>query len=104
MKPVTHWMASWALALPASFGAQACGVCLEDKVAAAYDHATVARALKSGRVMVFAEVAGEGDIHRRVLAVRAAAARVKGVDASSVRAAESPAVVSFALDASQRSP
>jgi hypothetical protein len=34
--------------------AMACGVCLEDKVAATYDYALVQRALAQQRVVVFA--------------------------------------------------
>jgi hypothetical protein len=84
--------------------AQACGVCIDDKVAAAYDHAVVTRAADRGLVVVFAEVRGHGAAAQFVPAARRAAARVKGVVAASVRSAEAPAALSFALDTRVRSP
>ena len=84
--------------------ATACGVCIEDKVATAYDHALANRALASGRVVVFAEVMGEGDPHARVRSARAAAAKVPGVDRASIRSNDAPAVISFALDPRARAP
>jgi hypothetical protein len=96
-------LAGAALALAAG-GAQACGVCIDDKVAAAYDHAIVSRALERGQVVVFAEVRGRGTAADFVGAARRAAARVPGVAKASVRAAEAPAALSFALDARVRSP
>ena len=83
-----------ALAAPAAL---ACGVCIEDKVAAAYDHAVVTRAVDRGWVVVFAEVKGAGD-------AAAAARRLGGVDASSVRVSQQPGSLSFALDPRRRSP
>ncbi len=82
----------------------ACGVCIDDKVAAAYDHDVVTRATDRGQVVVFAEVSGPGAAADFVPAARRAAARVPGVIAASVRAAEAPAALSFALDARVRSP
>jgi hypothetical protein len=92
-----------ALALFAP-GAFACGVCLEDKVAAAYDHAAVQQALGRGEVVVFAEVRGRGAPKDLVAAAREAAKRVPGVSAQSVRAAEAPAAISFAVKPASRSP
>jgi GNAT superfamily N-acetyltransferase len=93
--------AAFALFGPAAY---ACGVCIEDKVAAAYDHATVQEARARGEVVVFAEVRGRGTAAKFVAAAREAARRVPGVPAKSVRAAEAPASLSFALDARSRSP
>lgn len=93
--------AAWTLA---AASAQACGVCIDDKVAAAYDHEVVMRATDRGQVVVFAEVRGRGAAADFVPAARRAAARVRGVVAASVRAAEAPAALSFALDARVRSP
>jgi hypothetical protein len=81
-----------------------CGICIEDKVATAYDHALTTRAIASGRVVVFAEVTGQGDPHARVLSARAAAANVPGVDGASIRSNDAPAVLSFVLDTRTRSP
>lgn len=93
--------AAWTFAPVA---AQACGVCIDDKVAAAYDHEVVTRAADRGQVVVFAEVSGRGTAADFVGAARRAAARVSGVVAASVRSAEAPAALSFALDARVRSP
>jgi len=75
----------------------ACGVCLEDKVAATYDHALVERALRNGRVVVFAEPRAPVD-ERRLKSFAAAAARAPGVDAATVKTSAAPATVSFVLD------
>lgn len=87
-----------ALALSTG-AASACGVCVEDKVAAAYDHAVVSRAAERGQLVVFAEPEGGGGeasaVARRIAA---AAARVRGVDRASIRTSPAPAAVSFALD------
>ena len=79
---------------------QACGVCNEDKVAATYDHAIVRRATLQGRVMVFCEVRGTFDSRR----LKAAASRISGIDAASLRTSSNPATVSFALDDYRQSP
>jgi hypothetical protein len=89
------------LAIPA---AHACGVCVDDKVAAAYDHAVIEQARARGHVMVFAEVRGRGTAAQFVGAARKAAARVWGIAPRSVRVAEAPAALSFALDDGAVSP
>jgi len=78
--------------------ALACGVCDEDKVAATYDHAVVARAGAQGRVVVFAEPHASIDAQRVSTALVDAAARTPGIDRASVRTSQSPASFSFALD------
>lgn len=93
--------AALAAAVPA---AQACGVCVEDKVAATYDHAIVMRAIERRHVVVFASAEGNAlgaDVAR---AMTAAAARVRGIDRASVRSAAAPLALSFALDTKVRSP
>ena len=102
MRRLVAAIAATGLLAPAA--ATACGVCIDDKVAAAYDHAVVTRASERGQVVVFAEVSGRGAAADFVPAARRAAARVSGVVAASVRAAEAPASLSFALDARVRSP
>ena len=97
-------LAAAALAVAAASPAMACGICVEDKVAAAYDHAVVMQALDQGKVVVFAEVKGPGPAASRVAAARKAAARVPGIERRSVRVAESPAALSFMLDARGRTP
>ena len=78
---------------------QACGVCNEDKVAATYDHAVVRRATLQGRVVVFCEVRGTFDSRQ----LKAAASRITGIDAVSLRTSTNPATVSFALDSRRQS-
>lgn len=78
----------------------ACGVCVEDKVAATYDHAVVQRAAARGQAMVYCAVDGPLDTGRW----RDAARRLRGVDPASVRVAAQPAAISFALDVSRQSP
>ena len=92
MKAMRLVLAAVALAPFAS--AQACGACAEDKVAATYDHAIASRAASQGRTMVFCEVRGPFDARR----LKAAAARIDGIDPGSLRTSANPATVSFALD------
>ena len=80
--------------------AWACGVCVEDRVAATYDHAVVQRAAAKGNVMVYCAVSGELDATR----IRSAARRVRGLDLASIRFSSEPAAVSFALDGARQSP
>jgi hypothetical protein len=87
-----------ALAVGAASTAFACGACVEDKIAATYDHAVVAEAAARHRVVVFAAVDGPGDPGEGAKALAAAAARVPGVDRSSIRTAASPRALSFVLD------
>jgi hypothetical protein len=89
-----------AICLPA----QACGVCIDDKVAATYDHAIVMRAMERRHVVVFAEAAGNATGADLARAMKAAAARVRGIDRESVRSAPAPLTLSFALDAKVRTP
>jgi hypothetical protein len=84
-------------ALPA---AQACGTCVEDKIAATYDYAQVQRAAAAGRAVVYCEVAGPWDAAR----LQAAARKVRGLDAQSLRLSREPAALSFALDTKKQSP
>jgi len=89
-----------ALAGIAPSAAYACGACVEDKIAATYDHGVVERAAASGDVMVFCEVTGAPDLRR----LRAAVRRVRGVEPQSVRVSAQPAAMSFALDPRVLSP
>ena len=94
-------VAAWLAACPA---AQACGVCIEDKVAATYDFGVVTRTLQAGRSMVFAEVKGDADAGTRTRAALAAAKGVRGIESGSLRASLEPATISFALDESVLAP
>ena len=78
----------------------ACGVCIEDKVAATYDHAVITEAKAAHRQVVFVAIDGPyvADIGRRIAA---AAQRVHGVEAKTVRVSDSPAAFSFVVARSQ---
>jgi hypothetical protein len=92
-----HALIGAVVALPAA--SWACGVCVEDKVAATYDHAVMQRAVATGRVVVFCEVGGQLDAR----ALKKAAGRVQGLDRASVRVSAQPAAMSFALDEARQS-
>jgi hypothetical protein len=94
--------AAAGMALP--LAARACGACVEDKVAAAYDHAVVSSALARRRVVVFAGLEGPREGAVLAAAARRAAGRVDGIERASVRGAAEPAVVSFVLDPAVRAP
>jgi hypothetical protein len=87
-----------AAALLAPAAAFSCGACVEDKVAATYDHAVVTQAMQNGKVVVFAEPRSSTDPAKVERALRSAASHAAGVDSSSVRASQSPAALSFVLD------
>lgn len=88
-----------AAALLLAAPARACGVCVEDKVAATYDHGVLQRATARGQLVVFCGVTGPADAAR----LRQAAARVRGLDRDSLRISAEPAAVSFALDPARQS-
>ena len=97
------WARFTTLLAAMPIAAMACGVCVEDKVAATYDHALVQRALEKHRVVVFAEPRTSIDA-ARLRAVAAAAARAPGVEAATVRTSAAPQSVSFVLDPKRASP
>ena len=75
----------------------ACGVCVEDKVAATYDHAVIERAAANRQQVVF--VAVDGPVDDGALGRKITKANVKGVIAGTVRVSAAPAAFSFVLDA-----
>jgi len=89
-----------ALAAIVPSASQACGACVEDKIAATYDHRVIERASASGSVMVFCAITGPFDAQRLKEAVR----RVRGVQPQSVRVSAQLAAVSFAVDPRVRAP
>jgi hypothetical protein len=79
--------------------ANACGVCVEDKIAAVYDHASVTRALGQGHAVVYFAIDGPlkaGQATR--LRIEKSAASAPGVDASSVRVSVELASLGLAFD------
>jgi len=84
--------------------ANACGYCVEDKIAATYDHAVVTAALARKHHVAFFHVEGglpAGAAGRQL--VERAATGTLGVDAGTVRVSEDNLTVSFAFDP-QRAP
>ena len=94
-------LAALLLATIVAPAALACGVCIDDKVAATYDHATVTRALARHHAVVFAGMESRDAAGRAAALVRAAARRVRGIDAESVRTATEPLALSFVVEADQ---
>ena len=94
------------LVLSATFAAAslACGVCVEDKVAATYDHAVVMRAGALRHLVVYGEIDGAVNVKTVIAGIPAAAKRVQGIDRGTVRTSASPSAFSFALDPAAQSP
>jgi hypothetical protein len=84
-----------AALLAATTAALACGYCVEDKIAATYDHAVLTKAFARKHHVVFMHV--DGAVPSRAALERAAYA-APGVDAGSVRVAADLLTVSFAYD------
>lgn len=80
--------------------ALACGACIEDKMAATYDYASVQKAHAAGKTVVFCDV--QNRIDEKTL--RRVVSATPGVDAGSIRISQEPAALSFALDTRQQSP
>jgi len=79
--------------------ASACGVCVEDKIAAVYDHAAVTRSLDAKSTVVFFAI--DGAIPPGAAALRkiaALAASAPGVDRDSVRISREAASLAVAFD------
>ena len=96
-----RWLqaATACAALLASGTAAACGHCVEDRIAAVYDHALVQRARASKhQVAYFAwdgALARDGASLRRMLALAEA---VPGIDKGSVRVSMEPAAIAVVFD------
>lgn len=84
----------------APMASHACGACVEDNVAATYDHQVLTRAKAVGSVVVFCQVSAQFDAPQLVKSAR----RVAGVSAQSVRTSNQPPALSFAFDPARQSP
>ncbi|QDZ28009.1 hypothetical protein [Noviherbaspirillum sp. UKPF54] len=91
-------------ALAGTGPAGACGVCIDDKVAAVYDHEQVTRALNKGRVVVVCELSGAQEAGQLAQQAGRAAQGLSGVEAGSVRASRELPVLSFVLDPAAQAP
>ena len=83
-----------ALALVSS-PAAACGYCLEDQIAATYDHAVVAKALAARHHVAFLHIDGTA---KSRAALEKAAYSAPAVDRGTVRVSADLLTVSFAFD------
>jgi hypothetical protein len=81
--------------------ALACGACIEDKIAATYDHAIIDRAVASHRQVVFVAIEGPVSASKVVAQITAIAPKVRGVQVGSLRTSTSPPAFSFVLDSGQ---
>ena len=78
--------------------ARACGVCVEDKMAATYDHKLVARALDRGHQVVFTELSGPPLTATQWQLLGRTTHSVRGVMRGTVRTSKSPMGLSFEID------
>ena len=89
----------------AALEVQACGVCIDDKIASCYDHAVVTNAKAKGHAVAFYAI--KGDIVRSQEtrdAVLEAIAEVPGVQRASGRVSLENAALSFAFDPARTTP
>jgi hypothetical protein len=77
----------------------ACGICVEDQIAATYDHEVLVRAEAAGRDVMYAAVRGRNaGAPRSDAMIRQAIGAVSGVDRNSIRLSLLPPAASFAWD------
>src|SRR4249920_2435699 len=87
------------LLLAPAAAALACGVCVEDRVAATYDHAVVVRSLERKHEVVFLAIEGEIVVSPRLSReIRSAIESASGIDRGSARVSLPAASLSFAYD------
>jgi len=86
-----------------SQNAWACGVCVEDKVAAAYDHSVIVRSLDRSHEVAFFAVEGTFMASPRVSReIQNALESIQGVDRGTARVSPDGTSLSFAYDPGRR--
>ena len=103
MKTLLSLLVAGSIAI-ASGSAYACGACIEDKVAATYDHAVVTKATAKGQVVVFGTFDGVPNLEITRDRMRAIAPQIKGVQRGTVQVSIAPPAFSFALDRRVQTP
>ncbi len=99
-----HSLVVFALALFAQ-PALGCEICVEDQIAATYDHGVLVRAEAAGRNVLFAALRGNAvSAARSEAIVRQAISSLSGVDRSSIRLSAVPPCASFAWDPKRYAP
>jgi hypothetical protein len=81
--------------------AHACGACVEDKVAATYDHAVIHAAIAKHRQVVFVAVDGAVDAKKIGAQIAAAAPTIHGIVAGTLRTSVAPPAFSFGIEAAE---
>jgi hypothetical protein len=95
--------AGLVLALHASL-ALACGHCVEDKIAAVYDHALVMQALAQKHQVAFFAIDGNFPVAEATKkSIEAIAKSVEGIDKNSVKASVELSALSLAFDPERQS-
>ena len=82
----------------ASSLAQGCGVCVEDRMAATYDHDLVIGAMDRGHQIVFTDVTSRELTRTEWHLLSWTVQSVRGVMKGSVRTSKSPMALSFEID------
>lgn len=102
MKPAAIGARAWLAAIAALVAAPtaACGYCVEDKVAATYDHAVVTRARTQGHQVAYLSLELTGPVDPGTAEnISKAIERIAFVDRGSVRVALDAGSLSLAFDA-----
>jgi hypothetical protein len=86
----------------APVAALACGYCVEDKIAAVYDHAVITRALDRRHQVAFFAIEGEPVAEELSRALRVALEKEGAVDRGSIRVSPASGALSFAYDPARR--
>ena len=77
----------------------ACGYCVEDKVAAVYDHTSIKQAIAKGHRVAFFAIDGTLEANSgQAAAIERAAIRTTGVDMNGVRVSIDSAALSVSFD------
>ena len=90
-----------AMSSSAPLAALACGACVEDKVAATYDHAVIHSAITKHQQVIFVAVDAPMRAEKIEARIMTAASKIRGVKAGTLRTSIAPNTFSFALDAAQ---
>ena len=82
--------------LPVAF---ACGYCIEDKIAATYDHQVITKAVSMGHAVAYAEIVGMPGLSTAAeKEIAGIVEKVPGVDLGAVRISLETPALSFAYD------
>jgi hypothetical protein len=96
-----RWLLILALAAPSL--AIACGVCIEDKIAATYDHAILTKAKAKNQIVVFGAIEG-GNAAQAGARIATTASGIKGVQRGTTLTSAEPPAFSFVLDPRAQKP